>query len=84
MNTDGLEDRIKEMLTERFIVSVPPGEIDAQASLVDTYGVDSVSVLEMIVGLEEAFGIAVGDTDFSIDNFQTVAAIAGFVRNRME
>lgn len=84
MADERIEDRIKTMLTERFIVSVTADEIDEKASLVDVYGVDSVSVLEMVVGLEEAFGIAVGDTDFSIEHFQTVAAIADFVRGRLE
>lgn len=82
MSEESIEDQIKTMLGDRFIVSVPADEIDDDASLVDVYGVDSVSVLELIVGLEETFGISVGDTDFSIDNFQTVRAIADFVRDR--
>ncbi len=83
MTEERIEDRIKTMLSDRFIVSVPADDIDEQASLTDSYGVDSVSVLEMIVGLEEAFGLSVGDTDFSIENFQTVDAIADFVRERL-
>ncbi len=82
MTEERIEDQIKTMLADRFIVSVPPAEIDEDASLVDAYGVDSVSVLELIVGLEEAFAVSVGDTDFSIENFQTVRAIADFVRDR--
>ncbi len=82
MSEERIENQIKTMLADRFIVSVAPDELDEDASLVDVYGVDSVSVLELIVGLEEAFGISVGDTDFSIENFQTVSAIADFVRAR--
>ncbi len=84
MAEERIEDQIKTMLADRFIVSLPPDEIDEEISLVDAYDVDSVSVLELIVGLEEAFGISVGNTDFSIDNFQTVSAIADFVRSRQE
>ncbi len=79
-----IEDRIKTMLTERFIVGGPPGEIDETGSLIDLYGVDSVSMLEMIVGLEEEFGIAVGDADFALERFQSVKAIADFVRDRLK
>jgi acyl carrier protein len=47
------------------------------------YGVDSVSLLELVVGVEEEFGVTIPDEDFDIKHFQSVASLAAFVRARL-
>ena len=49
----------------------------------EAYGVDSVSLLELVVGLEEDFGVQIDDGDIDVRNFTTVAALREFVRARM-
>lgn len=78
--TDRIEDALKQMLVDRMILNADPAAIDETKRLIDDYGVDSVSLLEMVVGIEEAFGIEVGDEDFSLETFRSVASIADFVR----
>ena len=78
-----VEARLKEMIVERLFLKVKPDQIEEAASLIDVYGVDSVSLLELVVGIEEEFGIEVGDDDFSVAHFETVAALASFVKSRM-
>ena len=78
-----IEARLKDMIVERLFLKVPPADIRTDASLLDDYGVDSVSLLELVVGLEEAFGIAVEDGDFNVQNFSTVAALRDFVKERL-
>ena len=51
--------------------------------LIDEYGVDSVCLLELVVGLEDEFGIVIEDGDFSVKNFESVDAIAEFVSQRL-
>lgn len=81
--TERIEDRLKRMIVERLFMSLSPDELDEEKSLLDEYDVDSVSLLELVVGIEEEFGIAVGDDDFDVDNFETVAKLANFVRLRL-
>ncbi len=71
------------MIVERLFLKVPPEAIQEEASLMDAYGVDSVSLLELVVGLEEEFGIVVSEEDFDVRHFETVAALARFVRERL-
>ncbi len=82
MNAD-LQQRIKEMIVDRLFLNVAPEAIDPAASLVDTYGVDSVSLLELVVGIEETFGIPMADETFELANFETVNAITDFVAARL-
>lgn len=81
---EDMEGQIKEMLVERCFLSIDPQDIDDEASLMDDVGLDSVQILEVVVGLEDVFGVAVDDSDFDIDNFQTVKAIADYVREQQE
>ena len=79
-----IEDRLKKMIVERLFMKIDPLEIDAAKSLIDAYGVDSVSLLELVVGVEEEFGIEVGDEDFNVASFQSVDALAAFVRGKLD
>lgn len=83
MDKTTIENKLREMIVERLFLQIQPEDIDVNASLIDTYGVDSVCLLEMVVGLEEAFGIIVEDTDFDVRNFISVAALTSFVQPRL-
>jgi len=83
MDAVTIEAKLKEMIVGRLFLSVAPADIDTNASLIDTYGVDSVCLLELVVGLEEAFGIVVEDGDFDVRNFISVAALRDFVQARL-
>jgi acyl carrier protein len=77
-----LKLQIKQMIVERLFLQVAPGEIADDAPLMETYGIDSVALFEIVVGLEDEFGVAMEDTDFKIDTFRTVDSIAAFVESR--
>ena len=83
MDITEIETKLKEMIVDRLFLSVTPEEMDADASLIDEYGVDSVSLLELVVGLEEAFGIMIEDSDFDVRNFSSVANLRNFVQARV-
>jgi acyl carrier protein len=82
MMAEDLEPQIKEMIVERCFLSIDPEEIDADAPLMDEIGLDSVQILEVVVGLEDVFGVTVDDADFDIENFSTVRDIADYVREQ--
>jgi len=82
MNTNEIEVTLKNMIVERLFLSVTPDEIQSDLSLIDEYGVDSVSLLELVVGLEETFGIIIEDSDFDVRNFSSVTNLRDFVQAR--
>jgi len=83
MAEERIEDRLKKMVVARLFMKIAPAAIEEDKSLVDGYGVDSVSLLELVVGLEEEFGIVIGDDEFDIKNFESITALAAFVRSKM-
>ena len=79
---DDLKLQIKKMIVERLFLSVEPHEIADDAPLMETFGIDSVALFELVVGLEDEFGVVMDDVDFQIDTFRTVNSITGFVQEK--
>jgi acyl carrier protein len=71
-------------MVERLFMPMEPEEIEDDKSLVADYGVDSLNLLELVVGVEEEFGVQIGDTEFSVSNFETVNALTAFIREKMD
>ena len=84
MSEGTVEDRLKRMIVERLFMKIAPSDIDDDKSLIEQYGVDSVSLLELVVGIEEEFGVSVEDDDFDVSHFDTVKALAAFVRTKLD
>ena len=74
-----LKPQIKEMIVERLFLNVVPADIPNDAGLMEAYGIDSVNLFEIVVGLEEQFEITMEDDDFNVETFSNVNNIAQFV-----
>lgn len=79
-----VEDALREMMVERLFLNIKPEEIDLDANLTDTYGIDSVQVSELVVGTEATFDISFEDEDFDPTRFDTLGHIAELVRAKLE
>ncbi len=80
---DEFKQRIKRMMVDRLFMPISAEEIEDDKSLVTDYGVDSLNLLELVVGVEEEFGIVIGDTEFRVGNFETVNALAAFLEPKL-
>jgi acyl carrier protein len=58
---DDVHTDIAELLAQ--IIEVPAGDITPQARLVEDLGVDSLSLLELVIGIEERFGVVIPDSE---------------------
>jgi acyl carrier protein len=77
MDEKSVEQTVKEMIVERLFLQIEPNDIDDEAPLMESLGVDSIQIYEIVVGLEETYGLSFEDTEF-----QTVRSIADFVRRK--
>ena len=55
-----------------------------ETSLLESGILDSLSLLRLVVFLEERFGITMGDADLVPENFASVDAICTYLRSRAE
>ena len=75
-----LEDKLKAFIVERLFLKTKPETIGDDDDLFARWGISSPHVLEIVVGLEEVFGVTFGDDDFNMKKFQTIHRIADAVR----
>lgn len=82
MNDERIEDQLKKMIVERLFLDVESGDIDDSDSLMEKYDVDSIRLFEMVIGIEELFGIVIDEEEFDVGLFRNVSSIAGYVRGK--
>ncbi|MCW8134013.1 MAG: acyl carrier protein [Planctomycetota bacterium] len=82
MAGEPLEERLKIMIVERLMLKMKPPEIGTEDDLIQKWGLESVQLMEIVIGLEEVFGIQLGDDEFSVKKFRTVKNIAEVVRGK--
>ena len=78
-----IDDALRSMMVERLFLKIKPDEIDLDADLMETYGIDSVQVSELVVGTEATFDISFEDDDFDPTRFDTLRHIAELVRKKL-
>lgn len=71
--------RIRRYILENLMFSDDPSQLPDDVSLLDRGIIDSTGVLEVVMFIEEAFGVKVRDSDLLPENFDSVARIADFV-----
>ena len=78
------EQRVKEVIIRALELSIEPDDLDTDTSLAeDGIGLDSVSTLEVVVGLEEAFGFEIEDEELTEDIFVSIHSLTDFVGNKL-
>jgi acyl carrier protein len=82
MSDQQLKQQIKEMIVERLFLDADPSAMGDEENLMENYGIDSVNLFEIVVGLEEQFEISFEDEDFSVDLFANVNSLAEFVERK--
>ena len=86
--TDGaasLQDRVRALIVTRLKLEIDPAEIDLEAPLFgEGLGLDSIDALELVVGLEQEFGIKIPDADVGKKIFASVETIASYVVRSQE
>jgi len=82
--SENLEQELKEMLVERLFLKIAPEDIENDKNLMTDYGIDSVSVMEMAVGMEELYGVTFDDGEFHLKHFESIDSMAAFVRSKQE
>ena len=56
-----IEDKVKQIIVEQL--GVDEAEVTPTASFIDDLGADSLDTVELVMALEEGFGIEIPDED---------------------
>ena len=80
MNEKQIFEKLRQFLQEEF-----PNQgvsLAGDTRLLEDWFVDSMGIIETVIFIERAFGIAVNRADINGENFQRIDSLVGFVGAR--
>ncbi len=75
MDHDEIFDKVKEVIVDQL--SVEEDDITEDASFVDDLGADSLDIVELVMALEEQFGVSIPDEQ--AEKIKTVGDAVSFI-----
>jgi acyl carrier protein len=73
-----IEDRVKEIICEQLGVSAE--EVTPQASFIEDLGADSLDLVELVMALEEEYGMEISDED--AEKIRTVQDVLEYINKQ--
>lgn len=77
-----METVINDYISQELVRDKELLPLTDETPLLESGILDSLSLLQLVVFLEERFGITVGDADLLPQNFETVKTICLYLRTR--
>ncbi|HEB67160.1 MAG TPA: acyl carrier protein [Gammaproteobacteria bacterium] len=77
------EEKIKSFILENFLFTDDESAIGNEESLLDRGVIDSTGVMEVILFLEEEFGVQVQDDEIIPENLDSISNIKRFVESKV-
>ena len=75
-----VEEKVKDIIAEQL--GVKKEEIKAESSFVDDLGADSLDTVEVVMALEEEFGIEIPDED--AEKITTVGEVIKYIDEKVQ
>jgi len=76
---ENIKQKVREIVADRL--GVDPEEVTPEASFVEDLGADSLDTVELVMALEEEFGIEIPDED--AEKIQTVGDAIDYIKNHL-
>ncbi len=75
-----IEEKVREIIANQL--GVEPAEVVPEASFVDDLGADSLDLVELVMAMEEEFGVEVPDEE--AEKMRTVQDTINYLRGHIE
>jgi len=74
-----VEERVKDVIVAQL--GVDPSEVKPEASFIDDLGADSLDTVELVMALEEEFGLEIPDED--AEKIKTVGMTIEHIKSKL-
>ena len=78
MAKEEIFDKLKELVV--YQLGVEEDEVTMEATMQDDLGADSLDLVDLVMSVEEEFGVKVADED--LENIKTVGDIVNYIEER--
>jgi acyl carrier protein len=77
-----VKDEVRQYILKNYLFSTDASALGDEVSLMQTGIIDSTGILELIMFLQEKFGIEVADEEMIPENLDSVEKIVAFVARK--
>ncbi len=75
--------KMKNLIVNRLKLEIEPEEIENDQTLFgEGLGLDSIDALELVLGLEQEFGVKIEDEEVGVKAFASIDALVAFVKEK--
>ena len=78
MAKEEIFDKLQELVVDQL--GVEEDEVTMEATMQDDLGADSLDLVDLVMSVEEEFGVKVADED--LENIKTVGDIVNYIEER--
>lgn len=82
-DTMSIEAQIRSYILENFLYTNDEGKLNNTDSFLEDGIVDSTGILELLMFVEETFGIEVADEEVLPDNFDSVDQLKNYIQTKL-
>ena len=75
MSDKPIEEKVKEIIVEQL--GVNPEQVTPTASFIEDLGADSLDIVELVMALEEQYGMEISDED--AEKIRTVKDVVNYI-----
>jgi acyl carrier protein len=80
MENDEIFAKVKEVIVDQL--SADEGDVSLEASFIDDLGADSLDIVELVMALEDSFGVSIPDEE--AESIKTVGDAVEYIAANME
>lgn len=77
-----IKQQVREFILTNYLFTDDPKKLSDSISLMESGAMDSTGILELIMFLEEKFGLKVADEEMVPENLDSVDRVVGFVERK--
>jgi len=77
-----IKEQIRQYLAENFLFSDNGFNLSDDDSFLEEEVVDSTGVMELVLFVEDNFGVSVADEEIIPDNFDSVNQLAAYIQRK--
>lgn len=83
VSAESVRDKLRRYVLESFLFTDDDGALDDADSFLERGIVDSTGIMEIILFVEEEFGLTVGDEEMVPENLDSVANLVAYVQRKV-
>ncbi|MEW8972789.1 MAG: acyl carrier protein [Tissierellaceae bacterium] len=73
-------NKVKEIISEQF--NIDEDDLELDTSFRDDLNADSLDLVELVMGLEDEFGLEIGDDE--VESIKTIGDAVDFIKNALD